>query len=337
MSAKKTTCLRAVCGGALWVFILVGGVVSAGAAPTGPATVAVGKIKVNAAVAERAEAQGRRGELAVVLQTLEGQFINALNETRKFQVVNRHRRDELMKEQAFASSGNVDTDDPNAAQMGKMAGAKYLLLPEIYDFQDGAESIRYQTVGKQANRRVVLVKIRMDIDDATTGKILETAKVQVKKLKSSGGDSFGSGGGDDLLTEAAEDMALRLCRRVVEVIFPARVLSKIGNQVTLNRGDGTGIKKGDFYEVFGLGEELVDPDTGKSLGRDEVKVGEVKISRVLPDKSNGEVVGEDLGVAKGCVVRAKLDEFEATDQRVENASPQKSGVAPGGAPATKDW
>lgn len=37
-------------------------------------------------------------------------------------------------------------------------------------------------------------------------------------------------------------------------------------RVIINRGSNHGVQKGFRYLVFGLGEELVDPETGKSLG-----------------------------------------------------------------------
>jgi hypothetical protein len=90
---------------------------------------------------------------------------------------------------------------------------------------------------------------------------------------------------------------------VADVAFPARILAKTGKIVTINRGDGTGIAAGQLWEVFALGEELTDPDTGASLGREEVKVGQVRIQRVTARTAQGEVSGEDLGIDRGAIVR----------------------------------
>ena len=43
------------------------------------------------------------------------------------------------------------------------------------------------------------------------------------------------------------------------------------------------MKEGDIFNVFAQGEELKDPDTGEVLGKEEVKVGKVKITQVNPD------------------------------------------------------
>jgi len=55
----------------------------------------------------------------------------------------------------------------------------------------------------------------------------------------------------------------------------ARVASVIemGNEVVINRGSDDGVKSGDRYLIYGLGEELIDPETGESLGQLELVRG----------------------------------------------------------------
>jgi hypothetical protein len=54
--------------------------------------------------------------------------------------------------------------------------------------------------------------------------------------------------------------------------------------------------------VFAVGEELIDPDTKESLGREEVLVGKARITNVQPKLSTAELL-EDTGVDKGAVLR----------------------------------
>jgi hypothetical protein len=59
---------------------------------------------------------------------------------------------------------------------------------------------------------------------------------------------------------------------------------------------------GQVWRVFAVGEQMVDPDTKEVLGREEVAVGRIKITDVLPKFSKAEVI-EDLGVDKGAILR----------------------------------
>jgi hypothetical protein len=79
-------------------------------------------------------------------------------------------------------------------------------------------------------------------------------------------------------------------------------LVKRDNTVIINRGDGGGVAAGDVFNVFALCEELIDPDTKESLGREEVKVGSVKITQVNPKTSIATIL-EDTGIDKGAVLR----------------------------------
>jgi hypothetical protein len=71
--------------------------------------------------------------------------------------------------------------------------------------------------------------------------------------------------------------------------------------VTINRGDGGGVAVDDLFNVYSLGEELIDPDTKESLGHEEVKVGKVKITQVNPKTSQAQIL-EDTGIDKGAVL-----------------------------------
>jgi len=80
------------------------------------------------------------------------------------------------------------------------------------------------------------------------------------------------------------------------------VLIKRDKEVTINRGEGGGVAVGETFNAYALGEELIDPDTKESLGREEVKVGKVKITQVNPKTSIGEIL-DDTGIDKGAVLR----------------------------------
>jgi hypothetical protein len=96
-------------------------------------------------------------------------------------------------------------------------------------------------------------------------------------------------------------MAEKIATHLADVIFPPKVLTKRDTTVTINRGEGGGVAEGDIFNVFALGEEMIDPDTKESLGREEVKVGKVKISQVNPKTSQAQIL-EDTGIDKGAVL-----------------------------------
>lgn len=47
-------------------------------------------------------------------------------------------------------------------------------------------------------------------------------------------------------------------------------------RVVINQGKNSGVKPGDVYVIFGIGKEIMDPATGKSLGKLELVRGRGK-------------------------------------------------------------
>lgn len=62
-------------------------------------------------------------------------------------------------------------------------------------------------------------------------------------------------------------------------IFPAIVVSVLehGQKLVINRGERDGVKKGQRFLVYSLGEEIIDPITEESLGVLEIVRGTGKV------------------------------------------------------------
>ncbi len=268
-------------------------------------TIGVTAVKPTQAILQNADRAGKRISLDRVLQSMNGQLIDRINATRKFQVVARSDLDDILKEQDFASSGNVDLNDKSAAQQFKIAGVKYLVVTTVDDFQDYNEVAKFQGTGRSATKRVIRLSCVGKIYDSTTGKLLESTNFQISNKDVSENKTYSvrdSNLNEDLLVAIAREMSGKIANRVTDVIFPPKVLSKRDKQITINRGDGTDVAVGQIWNVFALGEELIDPDTKESLGREEILIGKVKIIGVLPKTSTAEII-EDLGIDKETVLR----------------------------------
>ena len=254
---------------------------------------AVGTVKTSPAVESAAQTDGSLNSLQRVQQAIDGQLIDALNGTRKFEIIARSDLDSLAEEGGFTGAG---------LQVGE---ADYLLVPVIDDYQDFVERATFSGIGATAEKRKIRLGMVGRIYDAKSGKLIESTNFQldnkaVEKLLSQSNRSGSFS--DELLRQIAVEMGGAVANRVADVLFPARIVSVTGQQATINRGDGTGIESGQIWGVYALGEEMIDPDTGESLGRSEVKVGTLRIDRVTP-RFTTAIITEDFGVAQGAVVR----------------------------------
>lgn len=245
-------------------------------------------------------------ELKRIIESLDSQLIDRVNATRKFDVVGRSDLSDVIKEQDLGASGNVDAKA--SAKSGKLAGAKYLLVATVDDFDDYIEKATFEGTGQTATKRVFRFSVVAKIYDSSTGKLLESANFQTgndefKQIQMERSYTAKSGElSDEMMVAIARSMAEKIALHVADVIFPAKVLIRRDNIVTINRGEGGGVEVGDVFDVYAQGEELKDPDTGEVLGREEVKVGKVKITQVNAKMSQAEVL-DDQGIDKGAVLR----------------------------------
>ncbi|MCC6581068.1 MAG: hypothetical protein IT440_11570 [Phycisphaeraceae bacterium] len=261
------------------------------------------------------EGKAKIGSLGRAVEAMDGRLIDRLHNTRKFRVFARSDIDALLKEQGLMATLG-DPNDPKAAQGFKLAGIQYVVQPTVDDFQDYNEKVKFTGTGREASKRVIRLGVVVKIYDPSTGETLETAslrlgddpedpdyKLLVSKLSEPTYASTKDGNlTDDMLVGAVEIMARRVALRVVDVIYPAKVLSRTGEHVLINRGDGTGMVSGQIWNVYATGQMMVDPDTGVAIAAEEVQIGVVRVTEVEPLFSRAVVV-EDNGIAKAQVLR----------------------------------
>jgi curli biogenesis system outer membrane secretion channel CsgG len=269
------------------------------------ATLAVSSIKPTPSLAASIKPD-KKPSLDRIVESLDSQLIDRINATRKFDVVGRSDLSDIIKEQDLGASGNVDAK--TAAKAGKLTGAKYLLVTTVDDFQDYVEKATFEGTGRSATKRVFRLSVVGKIYDSSTGKLLESANFQTgndafKQIQEERNYSVKDGElSDEMMVAVSRNLAEKIANHVADVIFPAKVLLKRDKEITINRGEGGGVAVGDTFNVFALGEELIDPDTKESLGREEAKVGKVKITQVNPKTSTAQIL-EDTGIDKGAILR----------------------------------
>ncbi|MEO6993201.1 MAG: hypothetical protein ABI273_06210 [Lacunisphaera sp.] len=275
-------------------------VVRAQDAAPGKKKIAITKITATDAVAKRMSKQGVGLSLDSVLQALDSQVYDRVLNTKRFEVLERSDADALAKESAAAGE---------AFAFNK---ADYILTIRVDSFNDRMEERKLASLGKTIRARTIELSAVAKITEVATQRAIASTNFQVSKRDSENRSENTSErvgeGSDELLIQVVGDMAQKIASRAADVISPARIIGKRDKIVTINRNDQSGVKVGQTWEVFVLGDEMVDPDTGDK-SREEVLVGKVKVTRVTPQNSQAEII-EDTGIDKGAVLRLK-DDVEA--------------------------
>ncbi len=259
----------------------------------GKKKLAVTKITANPAVAKRMSAQGVTLSLDSILQGLDAQVHDRLLNTRRFEMLERADADALATE--AAASG----------QAFSFNGADYLLTIRVDGFNDRTETRKLASLGKTIMARAIEISAVAKITEVATQRSIASANFTVTQRDSENRSENTTQrvgeASDELMMMAVRELAQKIAGRTTDVIYPARVIGKRDRIVTINRNDQSGIAVGQMWEVYALGDELVDPDTGEKT-REEVLVGKVKVTRVTPQNSQAEIL-EDNGIDRNAIVR----------------------------------
>jgi curli biogenesis system outer membrane secretion channel CsgG len=242
-----------------------------------------------------------------------------LHETGNFIVLERKELGDIIREQDLAQTGRVGRE--TAAKIGEILGAQVLVRGALTEFEEkvsgaalGGVLLKKRTgAGLQTTNAHVACDIR--IYDATTGVILEAISEEAS-ASSVGvvlagvlrtGDIVGGGfSAKTPLGKATRECIEKIVNGIVDrmetVPWQAKIVKVNGGSVYINAGGDAGIKIGQVFQVYRIGEELIDPDTGLSLGAEQTYAGKIQINRV--EKNYGvATVLEGEGFERGNVVR----------------------------------
>ena len=239
---------------------------------------------------------GKERPVATILSALEDKLAEGFTQTRKFTMLDRKYDAEVNAELARLTQANAASAD--FARMNQKLVTDYLFCGEVTFFDPPTASINpYTGVASQANTPVMQIAYRVLL--APTGQLKWAKTVNVYQ-------DFAVGASPDqafmnLLTFAAADT----CDSVMENIIPMRV-AKVGldGRVILNQGGNT-VSVGETLNVFLLGEDVIDPVTKESLGREELEIAKIQVEKVEPKKSYARIVSGDAAKisVSDCIVR----------------------------------
>ena len=116
------------------------------------------------------------------------------------------------------------------------------------------------------------------------------------------------------LVEAQRIVAKRSAALLAESIFPIRVVDIYNDEIYLNYGDSI-LSIGDRLKVIQEGREIIDQDTGLSLGSRQKTLGEIEIVSTEASLSIGKITKEDNDFTVGSVAKMILDDPNSKNKK----------------------
>lgn len=225
----------------------------------------------------------------------------------KYQVIERQAIEQIMQEQQLGQTGAVTPQ--SAARVGQLLGVELAIIGSVTEFgykkSDVGGFLKKQGFGLGVQSASASVGIDVRFVNTSTGEIL--AADNVRKDESKKGltvdtqqfsfenqNEFDESLVGKATRKAIEEIMTKLGGQMGSLPWQAKVIKVADNLVYINAGSEAGLKVGDALEVISKGEELIDPDTGLSLGAEESKVGVIEVS----DNSIGN------GKASKCIIKS---------------------------------
>ncbi|MCD4690486.1 CsgG/HfaB family protein [bacterium] len=236
-------------------------------------------------------------------------LVTALVQSGSFSVMEREQLDHVLAEQNLGQSGKVTAQ--TAPQIGKLLGVAAIVYGSVSEFGYSESSTGGGIAGFGGGISQTTARVAIDVRmiDTTTGQIIlaETADADRKQmgLKLRTEDfTFGHDGKFDqtlvgkATREAIDALVESITETLEDVPWTGRIVKASGDKIYLNAGQNTGLTAGMSFNVYRMGEALVDPMTGLELGAEEELIGVIKASDIKEKYSICSVVsgsGFDAG------------------------------------------
>ena len=249
----------------------------------------------------------------------------ALVKSGKFMVIERQQLQKIMEEQKLGMSGAVTPQ--SAAQVGKLLGVELMVTGSVNEFGEKSSKVG-GSVGSSVSKgmfglnrlgvetKTARVGLDVRLVNTTTGEIVAAdgiAEDESKKGVDVGTDEFNFSNDTHFDETLAGKATRKAVNKVVEMITGAMdkvawtgMVLKVNPDKTLMLKPGSlgGVKVGDKFTVYSKGEEVIDPETGLSLGAEESQAGTIEVIEAKDQYAKAKIVSGS-GLKEKDLIREK--------------------------------
>ncbi|MES9882197.1 MAG: CsgG/HfaB family protein [Sedimenticola sp.] len=256
------------------------------------------------------------GSGGVPVQGIEAILTDVMHRTGRFRLVERKVLDRTLQEQDLGVTGRMAK--PSAAKIGKVLGAQYLFQAVVTNYEAGVENKGGGLGGLlggnagallggfsiKSSKAVLGMNFRLI--NSETSEVVYTDQVQVAIEESGlsfGGAGYSGGAGlggfvseysktpiGQAVISAVNQGVFGLVKQTGASSAVGAVIKSSQGKIYLNLGDGA-VAVNEVLDLMTVGEQLIDPETGISLGGEEERIGSVKVVTVKEKYAIAKPVG----------------------------------------------
>ena len=264
----------------------------------------------------------------VPVNGIEAIVTDVMNRSGRFRLVERQALSSILDEQDLVTAGRISA--PSGAATGNVLGARFLVQAVVTDYEanvsgrsagglGGALTNRLPAVIGAVGVRSGLGRVGMNfrLIDAETSEIVYTKQIESiirERGLMFGGLTFGGSGvlggffSNYARTPIGQAVIAGVNKGIYELVknigaeaASGSVVRADGNQLYVNLGQGV-VAAGDELRIISKGEELIDPETGISLGSLDTEIGSARVVNVQEQFSIAELVSSTGTPSRGDLV-----------------------------------
>ncbi|MFQ6112930.1 MAG: CsgG/HfaB family protein [bacterium] len=240
----------------------------------------------------------------------------ALVKSGSYRVIERQELDQILREQQLGASGIVTPQ--SAAEMGKVLGVELAVMGSVSEFgyKKSAVGGRIKAFGLGVQTQTAVVGLDCRMVNTTTGEIITSEsvrkeksakgiKIDTEKIDFKSKKAFDESLVGKAARDAVNEVVSLIDKNAKKIPWQAKIITVKNNLVFINAGSVSGVQAGDSFVVYRQGEELIDPDTGLSLGSIDTKIGEIQVmnAEVGEGKASQCSIVSGSGFQRGDFVR----------------------------------
>ncbi len=248
-------------------------------------------------------------------------LVTELVKSGKFLVVERQELSSILEEQGLGMSGAVTPQ--SAAKVGQLLGVELMVMGSVSEFGEKKSGlgggIGKIGIGGKLTKRQARAVVDVRLVNTSTGEIVlaesaegEESSTGLDRIRVEDIDFGNPTHWDETLLGKASRKSIEKCvnyisKAMEKIPWQGKVI-KVNDDGTLymKPGSAGGVKSGMEFAVYSQGEEIIDPDTGLSLGSEEKKIGKVKVVQDIGDgKACKAIIVSGTGMNTGDLVRTQ--------------------------------
>jgi curli biogenesis system outer membrane secretion channel CsgG len=229
------------------------------------------------------------GDVTVSGQQLGAQFSQVLNSmlgrNPKFTLLDRDTQAAILKEKQILISNDAPIEEK--VRLGEVLGTDYMVVGTIQQAEIVVTEKTSPIIGAKMRRFKAYMDVEYRVIVGPTRQVVSADQLRIKLEDDQVKALAEKWESDDidytelqnrLVALAASDIA----DLVSDTLYPIRVAAVQQDGTLIVNQGGNRFIEGDVIEVYQIEGDVIDPETGVSLGKEQVQLAAAKITKVLP-------------------------------------------------------